>query len=62
MTSRLTRSRHERIGDGKDEGRRPVGAVLLGTFTITPPPHGHIVLLALGRRVWPSVAHLYKQG
>jgi len=39
---------------------RPVQYFMGGAFTITPPPHGQVVVLPLGRRVWPLVAHLYK--
>ncbi len=40
----------------------PVQYVMGGAFTMSPPPHGHVVLLPLGRRAWPLVAHLYQPG
>lgn len=41
---------------------QPVQYFTGGAFTMSSAPHGHVVLLPLGRRVWPGVAHLYQPG
>ena len=45
---------------GRDARERgAVQYVASGEFTITPPPHGHVILLPLGDRIWPSVCKVY---
>jgi len=47
------------ISEEMRENGRAVQYVAGGEFTITPPPHGHVILLPLGDRMWPSVRKVY---
>jgi len=40
-------------------GGRPAQYFTGAVFVMTPPPHGHVALLPLGRRLWPSERLVY---
>ena len=47
------------ISEEMQENGRTVQYVAGGEFTITPPPHGRVILLPLARRLWPTVRTVY---